>query len=69
MADPGGLRIRSCRDLCEWRRTPARRGDLPLFACRGCGSQWAPGAGWTPADRDGRVPGEVLAVLRGDPPG
>jgi hypothetical protein len=36
----------------------------PLFACSGCGSQWAPGAGWTPIDADGTVPDAVRAAVR-----
>lgn len=65
-ADPGlaPLRIRSCRDLCAWNRTPAERRDEPMFACRGCGSQWVPSEPWTPRDSNGAVPPEVLEILR-----
>ena len=74
------LRVRACRSQCSWRATPRSvpaEGSVeasvagsvagsarPLFACAGCGSQWTPGAGWTPIDVDGRVPDEVLAAAR-----
>ncbi len=53
-----------CRTLCDWRATRALAADGErLFACTGCGSQWRAGAGWTPANADGRVPPEVRAVI------
>ena len=62
---PAPLAVRDCRQLCSWRATRAGAvGGTSLFACAGCGSQWRPGAGWTPADRDGSVPREVRAALR-----
>jgi hypothetical protein len=58
------LLARPCRSLCRW--VPTRTGE-DLFACQGCGSQWRPGAGWTPIDADGSVPAEVRPVLTTDP--
>ena len=58
------LVVAPCRQLCDWARTPAERGGRPLFACRGCGSQWVRGQGWTPAQADGSVPPAVLSELR-----
>jgi len=54
------LDVRPCRSLCRWVRT---RADEDLFACQGCGSQWRPGAGWTPIDADGQVPADVRRTL------
>jgi hypothetical protein len=54
------LLARPCRSLCRWVRT---RTDDDLFACRGCGSQWRPGAGWTPIDADGHVPPDVTRAI------
>jgi hypothetical protein len=54
------LDVRPCRSLCRWVAT---RTDEDLFACQGCGSQWRPGAGWTPIDADGHVPPEVRRAL------
>lgn len=65
-ADLAALRVRACRDLCSWHRTPVDRRGEPMFACRGCGSQWVPSEHWTPRDRDGSVPPEVLAIVRAD---
>jgi hypothetical protein len=63
------LAVQPCRDLCSWRpathaRTCEVRDGLPLFRCRGCGSEWVRTEGWTPADADGRVPAPVLAEVR-----
>ncbi|MDX2355317.1 hypothetical protein [Dietzia sp. PP-33] len=68
-ADPdlAPLRVRSCRDLCEWNRTPVERRGEPMFACRGCGSQWVPSEQWTPRDSNGAVPPEVLDIVAADP--
>lgn len=58
------LVVAPCRSLCSWS---AVRGPVPtadLFACSGCGSQWAPDQEWTPVQADGAVPAEVLAVRR-----
>lgn len=38
-----------------------------MFACRGCGSQWVPSESWTPRDRDGAVPPEVLEIRLHEP--
>ena len=67
-ADPdlAALRVRSCRDLCNWNRTPVERRGEPLFACRGCGSQWVPSEQWTPREADGAIPPAVLELLRSD---
>jgi hypothetical protein len=54
------LLVRPCRSLCRWTPT---RAEEDLFACQGCGSQWRPGAGWTPIDADGQVPVEVRRAL------
>lgn len=64
--DPDGspLRIRSCLDLCSWNRTPVERRGEPMFACRGCGSQWVPSEPWTPRESSGAVPPEVLEIVR-----
>lgn len=62
------LRVRPCRDLCSWHRTPTEWRGEPLFACRGCGSQWAPSEQWTPRDRDGVVPPEILAIRKAPDP-
>ena len=58
------LTIAACRSLCDWARTPASYDGQPLFACRGCGSQWVRTEPWTPCQADGVVPAEVLAELR-----
>lgn len=58
------LRVRSCRDLCNWNETPVERRDEPLFACRGCGSQWVPSEHWTPREASGAIPAPVLDIIR-----
>jgi hypothetical protein len=58
------LTVAACRSLCDWTRTPAVQDGQPLFACRGCGSQWLRGERWTPCQADGSVPREVLAELK-----
>lgn len=65
--DLAPLRIRSCRDLCAWTRTPVERRGEPMFACRGCGSQWVPSESWTPRDSNGAVPPEVRNILTAEP--
>ena len=67
-ADPdhAALRVRSCLDLCNWNKTPVERRGEPLFACRGCGSQWVPSEHWTPRDASGHIPPEVVALLRAE---
>ena len=47
-------------------RTPVERRGEPLFACRGCGSQWVPSEHWTPREASGEIPAEVLAILRAE---
>jgi len=60
------LRVRSCRDLCEWTRTPVQRRGEQMFACRGCGSQWVPSEHWTPRDASGAIPPAVLEIVKGE---
>jgi len=62
--DAAALKVRSCRDLCNWIRTPVERRGEPLFACRGCGSQWVPSEPWTPRESTGVVPPEILEIVR-----
>lgn len=64
--DAAPVRVRSCRDLCDWNRTPVDRRGEPLFACRGCGSQWVPSERWTAVNNDGTVPPEILAIRRAE---
>ncbi|MGW8590957.1 hypothetical protein ACWIFB_09850 [Dietzia sp. NPDC055340] len=64
--DLAPLRVRSCRDLCNWNATPVERRGEPLFACRGCGSQWVPSEHWTPREASGHIPPEVLEILRAE---
>jgi hypothetical protein len=54
------LRVSPCRSLCDWRRT---RGAAELFACAGCGSQWARTEAWTPRQADGSWPPGVREEL------
>ncbi|WP_460769523.1 hypothetical protein [Mariniluteicoccus flavus] len=53
------LAANPCLDRCAWRDTGDDRDGLPLFACEGCGSEWVRTEDWTPANRNGRVPGAV----------
>ena len=53
------LKIAACRQLCDWSPTQTRYGGEPVFACRGCGSQWVRSEPWTPAQADGTVPDVV----------
>ena len=53
------LRVRPCRSVCDWARTPDRYDGQPVLACRGCGSQWVRSEPWTPAQADGTVPDVV----------
>jgi hypothetical protein len=66
-ADPP-LVTNPCQNRCAWHAAPpGARSDDPAavarFVCRGCGTQWQPGVGWTPVDRDGTVPAQVRAAL------
>ena len=63
-SDNKPLRVRSCRDLCNWNETPVQRRDESLFACRGCGSQWVPSEHWTPREASGTIPAPVLDIIR-----
>lgn len=56
----------ACRSLCSWQRTPRELEGAPLFACRGCGSQWVRSEPWTPCDYTGRIPDAVRAELKVD---
>ena len=53
------LATHPCRALCEWHPAGTELAGQPLFACRGCHSEWTPDQGWTPANADGHVPDEV----------
>lgn len=64
--DLAPLKVRSCRDMCNWNKTPVERRGEPLFACRGCGSQWVPSEHWTPREASGHIPPEVLTLLRAE---
>jgi hypothetical protein len=57
------LATHPCRSLCEWHPTAASIGELPVLACRGCGTQWVRSEPWTPIDADGRIPDAVRAEL------
>ena len=57
-----------CRDLCDWVATRGSTSAAPLLACRGCGTQWERGLGWTPQQADGTVPDPVLTLLRSPTP-
>ncbi len=57
-----------CQSVCVWTRTAevwsdAEHGDLPLFACAGCGSEWVRTEPWTPIDAAGTIPDEVAVEL------
>ena len=52
----------NCRGLCDWRVTEEFVGELPLFRCTGCRSEWTPAERWTPRNADGEVSEEVLAA-------
>ena len=53
------LAVAPCRSLCSWSPAPGPVPAGDLFACAGCGSQWAPDQQWTPVQADGTVPAEV----------
>ena len=55
-----------CRNLCDWAAAPSAHDDARLLACRGCGTQWRAGLGWTPRQADGSVPLLVLNAHRAD---
>ena len=59
------LAVSPCRALC-WSAVRGPVAAADLFACAGCGSQWAPDQPWTPVQADGTVPPEVH---RGAPTG
>lgn len=63
MTGPAELAVHPCRSLCEWQPTPKRLHDLPVLACRGCGSQWIRSEPWTPIDHTGRIPDAVRAEV------
>jgi hypothetical protein len=58
------LEIAGCRALCGWAATGERLDGEPLFACRGCGSEWVASQEWTPVDHTGVVPGPVQEARR-----
>lgn len=51
-----------CRQLCDWSATGESIGELPVFACAGCGSEWIRSEGWTPRQWDGTQ----LAVIEAE---
>ncbi len=60
------LEVWPCQSICVWTRTAELRheaghGDLPVFACTGCGSEWVRTEPWTPIDAAGIIPYEVNA--------
>jgi hypothetical protein len=56
------LAIQPCQQVCTWAACPGETyGGLPLFRCRGCGSEWVRSEPWTPAAADGTVSPEVAA--------
>ena len=57
------LTVSACRSLCDWARTPSSYEGLPLFACRGCGSQWVRSEPWAPRQADGSWPPGVREEL------
>lgn len=59
------LVVNPCRSQCRWLRS---RAGAQLFTCRGCGSQWQPGQGWTPMNADGHVPTAVRSAAEGNLP-
>ena len=65
---PVPLRVAPCRDLCDWGPTRASDGVRRLFACTGCGSQWARGEPWSPRQADGSWPPGVTEELASTAP-
>lgn len=58
------LATRPCMQVCRW--LPARGetlDGLPLFRCRGCGSEWVRTEPWTPVDADGGRHGSLVAEV------
>lgn len=53
------LEVNPCRSECSWAQGDEQIGDLPVFACAGCGSEWVSSEPWTPADWTGAVPEAV----------
>jgi hypothetical protein len=60
----GGLEQRPCLARCAWADTTRRIDNLPVFACRGCHSEWTPDQGWTPCNADGLVPEPIREAVR-----
>ena len=60
------LAVSPCRRLCDWAAVTAARADgsARRFACRGCGSEWERGQGWTPQQADGSRPAGIAEELR-----
>lgn len=55
-----------CQSVCVWQPSGQRwydqtAGELDVFGCVGCGSEWVRTEAWTPIDADGRVPEPVAA--------
>ncbi len=63
------LAIWPCQSTCAWLPTGTTWSvvegeELPLFACAGCGSQWASTEAWTPVDAQGSVPPAIAEERR-----
>jgi hypothetical protein len=58
------LASRPCRSLCWWAPTDEQHDGLALFACAGCGSQWARTEPWAPRQADGTWPDGVREELQ-----
>ena len=60
------LVVSPCRRLCEWTAVtgPASAERAHVLSCRGCGSEWEPGQGWTPRQADGSQPAGLAEALR-----
>lgn len=55
-----------CQSICVWQQTDEpwfdeRAGELAVFSCAGCGSEWVRTEPWTPIDATGQVPAAVAA--------
>ncbi len=58
------LATAACLQLCRWLPAAGESLDgLPLFRCRGCGSEWVSTEEWTPVDADGGQHGSLQAEL------
>ena len=54
------LEAHPCQGMCAWGQAVDRPAQpWPVFACSGCGSEWARTESWTPIGHDGQVPEAV----------